>query len=398
MLLKKDLLDGVDEKYIPMLSEVNICDFTKCIAQFSGLQIQYIPDKVIKDYLLIWAGNKYYFYKMLGNHLRKDTKIEYRTTQSDYADEFETLARKYPAYIPWLDGFNELCQNKIESVYNIKYETKMYIKEYFPSYRIEGSSLTHFFKSCLKAPDEVVTAIGRIFENQTISATHTISIDPIDMMLASENPYNWTSCYKLALDNECSHADGCLAAVLDSSSLITYIWNHEGKFSLYDNYEFKNIRYKRMREWISISPSMTCIHFNDIYPGKSYQEDFYKQLRGVVEETVATYRELPNQWEKDWQCCCEREFFYGYGEYSDDRIWKMKGYPYECWKVFDEEIDCPCGCGDMLPESDWQHEEEYNGCGFTAENYEEEECYDNDDEYYDEDEDEEEYDPDEEIE
>ena len=90
-----------------------------------------------------------------------------------------------------------------------------------------------------------------IFENDTITGTYTISIDPVDMMLASENPYNWQSCYRLETPNEASHADGCLAAILDSSSLITYIWDKEGKFNLY-NHDLKCIRYKRIREWIAI--------------------------------------------------------------------------------------------------------------------------------------------------
>ena len=34
----------------------------------------------------------------------------------------------------------------------------------FPG-KIEGTSITHFFKSKLNAPDEIVTEIGRVFEN-----------------------------------------------------------------------------------------------------------------------------------------------------------------------------------------------------------------------------------------
>ena len=64
MLLTKNLIENVDEKYIPMLKEVNIPEFTKCIAEFSGLQITQVSDSQIKDYLLTWARNKYRFYKV----------------------------------------------------------------------------------------------------------------------------------------------------------------------------------------------------------------------------------------------------------------------------------------------------------------------------------------------
>ena len=45
MLNKNILLENVDERYIPMLKEVNIPDFTKCIAQFSGLHINEVCDE-----------------------------------------------------------------------------------------------------------------------------------------------------------------------------------------------------------------------------------------------------------------------------------------------------------------------------------------------------------------
>ena len=78
MLIKKDLLEAADEQYRPMLKEVSIPDFTKCIAQFSGLHISKVSDEVIKTYLLTWAKNKYRFYQLLGNKLKIDNKIQYK--------------------------------------------------------------------------------------------------------------------------------------------------------------------------------------------------------------------------------------------------------------------------------------------------------------------------------
>ena len=203
-----------------------------------------------------------------------------------------------------------------------------------------------------------------------VEGIYTISIDPVDMMLASENPYNWQSCYRLAVDNDCSHADGCMAAILDDSSLITYVWNREGKFSLYNEYEFKNVRYYRMREWISISPNQTAIHFNAIYPGKRYSEDFEKSLRKIVEDLV----NKDATWKKNdyWDTNCNREQPYGYGEFDCYRIYKIKDAKDEIWETYNEQILCPCGCGDYLAGSDWDDDYdgyEYNGEGFIAENF-----------------------------
>ena len=372
MLSKEKLINDVNEKeYIPMLKEVNIPDFTKCIAQFSGLHINEVCDDVIKSYLLTWAKNKYRFYQMFGNKLRLDTKITYKEEKIDTDSIIEELERDFPTFALWLDGFHYIKSNKIYAR-DIDYNVNRMIKKVFPDFRIDGSLVTHFFKSYLKAPDELVTKMGRIWEHQKIEGVYTLSIDPVDMMLASENPYNWVSCYRLECGNTGSHADGCLAAVLDSSSVITYIWNREGKFSLYDNYDFKNIRYYRMREWISIAPNNQAIHFNKIYPGKAYSNEFEKQLREVVENIIN--KEAIWTHNTTTATKCIRVSSYGYSEFSYDFIYKIKDSNDVIWKVYDEGILCPCGCNNYLIGSDGSEDEDgnmydYNGDGFIYENF-----------------------------
>lgn len=375
MLLKKDLLNSMDSMYGDMLNSVSIPDFTKCIAQFAGMKFQEVPEDMIREYLTIWAEKKYKFYKLLGNKTKLDMPITFQNIKENVHTEIQMLKQEFPGFSPWLGQFDTLRTNKIESVGYVGYYAKDWIRELFPHYNIEGNTLTSFFKRQLKAPDELVTALGRIFENETISGTYTISIDPVDMMLASENPYKWQSCYRLETPNEASHADGCLAAILDDSSLITYIWDKEGKFNLYDH-ELKSVRYKRIREWIAISPSMTAIHFNQIYPGKdSYPNDFRKQLRDMVETVVAKYKDVENMWKKSEDQWCSRDIYYGYGEFCSDQIWRLKDAEPENWEVYNVSIHCPCGCGSVLPVSDDNCELVYNGYGFVAENYEEEEEY-----------------------
>ena len=375
MLIKKDLLEVADEQYRPMLKEVNIPDFTKCIAQFSGLHISKVNDEVIKTYLLTWAKNKYRFYQLLGNKLKIDNQIQYQEENKNQETEIKSLEKEFPAYALWLEGFKYVEKNKI-NIRDTNWEIRETVNNIFPGCRLDSCSLTHFFKSYLNAPDELVTKIGRIWENEIVEGIYTISIDPVDMMLASENPYNWQSCYRLAVDNDCSHADGCMAAILDDSSLITYIWNREGKFSLYNEYEFKNIRYYRMREWISISPKQTAIHFNSIYPGKRYSDEFEKSLRKVVENLV----NKDVIWKKNdgWDTNCNRALCYGYGEFDSYRIYKIKNAKDEIWETYNEQILCPCGCGDYLAGSDWGDDYdgyEYNGEGFIAENFYEKKDY-----------------------
>ena len=372
MLSRNELLENVDEKYHEMLSQVNIPDFTKCIAQFSGLHISEIKNDVIKQYLTIWAKHKYRFWKLLNKKLYKDEPIKYINEKKDIENEIRELEYKYPTFAPWLNGFRYIKQNKLDRS-DIDYNIRELIARLFPNYTLTGSLMTHFFKGCLNAPDELVTAIGRIFENEEVNATYTISIDPVDMMLASENPYNWTSCYRLDSGNDASHADGNLAAILDTSSLVTYIWNTEGKFFLYGEYLFKKIRYKRMRQWVSISQNFELIHFNDIYPGKHYSEDFEKILRTIVEDFVNNNVIWTKVHYND-NIICERENPYGYGEFDSDRVYKIKGSgDQDVFYVYDTKIPCPCGCGKTLIGSDYEEmfDEEigYHGGGFICENF-----------------------------
>lgn len=381
MLIREDLLKGIDEKYHDMLKQVNIADFTKCIAYFSGIHISELKDDIIKQYLHAWAYNKYRFYKKLGNKLYIDRPIDFEDQERDLIAKNKELQKKYPGYALWLDVFRSReNKNKIDMSL-LDWQTRDKIEAIFgweEYHRINGTTLTHFFKNHLQAPDELVTDIGRLFENQRVIATHTISIDPVDMMLASENPYDWNSCYRLELGNCDSHADGCLAAVLDSSTLITYVWNNEGGLSLYKKYEFKKVRYKRMRQWISISPDEDAIHFNAIYPGKNnYTEDFKKMLRQICEnfvDTDATWAKNDN-----WNTCCERQYYYGYDEYNYSNIYYKKQddeenneKPIKGWMVFDTGITCPCGCGDTLhgsSEEDGDDEYRYTGDGFCCYNF-----------------------------
>lgn len=370
MLNKNELLKDVEEKYIPMLKAVDIPNFTKCISVFSGLKINEVDEKVVKQYLLTWAKNKYRFYELLGNKLKVDTNIRYKRDDVSLSSILNELSADFPVYALWLEGFKYVESNKMRER-DIDYKVKDTIDRLFPECRLDGCLVTHFFKSYLNAPDELVTRIGRVWENQMVEGTYTISIDPVDMMLASENPYGWDSCYRLETYNGESHADGCLAAILDDSSLITYVWSREGKFSLYEKYDFKKIRYYRMREWISISPKQTAIHFNDIYPGKKYSEDFYRMLRGIVEAIVNS--EAIWKHNEYWSINCDRDNLYGYCEFHSRNIYTIKDAEKEQWQVYNERILCPCGCGDYLPGSDDNDDDyegyEYNGEGFIAENF-----------------------------
>lgn len=374
MLNKKTLIEKVGIKYKPMIDQISIPDFTKCIAQFSGIYIQNLKDEVICDYLSNWCINKKKFFDLMGGKIKVDIPFNYKDQDTDYRDKFIELGHEFPVYYPWLEMISPLQNNKISMTYLRYTDYSHLIRDAFNGIvNVEGMAITRFFKQHLNAPDELITKIGGIFENKEVQATFTISIDPVDMMLASENPYGWNSCYRLETDGfSDSHADGCLAAVLDHNSLITYVWNNHGKFSLYDNYEFKDIRYKRMRMTIAVADDFKAVHFNTIYPGKgNYTNDFLKMFRDVVETFLSEKGGFRNMWKQDYnRASCYRDIFYGYSEYSDNDVWIQSDATdnYEII-VFDVPIHCPCGCGEILPYSYENDDYNYNGDGFNHNNF-----------------------------
>ena len=322
------------EQYIDMIKMVNIPDFYKCIAQFSGISISNISDNRIIEYLMTWAKNKYRFFEMLGHKTRLDTHFIYKNERTNYKDEYEELMKKFPVYALWLEGFKEHKENNIGQLpYN---PIRTNIIKLFPQFNYEKSTITHFFKSQLDAPDDLVTGIGRVYENKKVEATHTLSIDPVDIMLASENPYDWTSCYRLELNRSDSHADGCMAAILDTSSLIAYVWSSEGEYNMYNTFKFKNIRYYRIRQWININDNWGAIHFASPYPNRDgYDGELNKQLREVVEAVVANHAKVANIWKQNenymmpegwnqYRVQIQRVHCYGYSEFQNDYIWINK--------------------------------------------------------------------------
>ena len=372
MLKTRTLIDKLGEEYAPMLRKVNIPDFTKCIAQVSGLDINEVSDDVIEEYLTHWAVNKKRFFDLMGD-IKVDIPYEYIDTDTKFGDKLKQIGKQYPAYYLWFKLFNDLRSNKIETDV-LSYRAEDTIRDVFDGVNVEGMTLTHFFKRYLQAPDEITTEIGKVFENTAISANFTFSIDPVDMMTASENPYGWTSCYRLERDFYECHADGCIAAILDKTSMITYVWNNEGKLNLYNNFELKNVRYKRMRMWIAVSEDMKTIHFNTIYPGKTnYSESFEKETRNIVEKFFCDKLGVRNMWKRstsyiNWY------INYGYSEFSDCNMWTQSDSECQNIVVYDVPIKCPDGCGDnLIPTSGYEEDEEfrYNGEGLRRENYEE---------------------------
>ena len=376
---KLDLIDR--DRLSDMIKQINIPDFYKCIAQFSGLRINDIDDEVMFKYIKIWATNKYPYFKLFGNKTQLDIPFEWIDKDRDINGYYRELMNSYPVYAPWLEGFNGMETNTIKER-RMGWDTKRYIDRFFPEYKLEGSTITHFFKKYLNAPNDLITRIGAVYENKAVNANFTLSIDPVDIMLASDNPYGWQSCYRLELGRNDSHADGCMAAVLDTSNIISYVWTSHGEFNLYDSFKFKDIRYKRMRMWIALNEDMDTVYFASLYPGRSnYSEEYTENIRNLALAMIAKAKNWSNVWD-NIEHNIWRDFGYGYSEYDngyDSTYTNLQVNPDKEVKdiiVYNVQIKSADGNG-VLPGSycegsdykDDCQEYEYNGDGFIADNF-----------------------------
>ena len=86
-----------------------------------------------------------------------------------------------------------------------------------------------------------------------------------------------------------------------------------------------------------------------------------------MREKVEFFLDPDAVWTRDNCCSCWRKNPYGYGEFDNDNIYKIKKAKDEEWLVYNEDIECPDGCGDILYGSDYAENLFYNGDGFRAE-------------------------------
>lgn len=381
MLNRKELLENVDEKYALMLEKVNIANFTKCVAVFSALPIEEVSDTMIKKYLVTWAENKYRLFELFGKKLTINFQINYEDpmARENIVNKYREICMTYPVHALWLQMFMRCNENIIRDNW-ISYSDTDIIQTLFPGKKIiDTLPITKFFKQYLDASDELVTEIGRIYENKKVSGNFVWSIDPVDMMLASITPYNWSSCYNI---KNGGYASGCMAAVVDENSTISYISDKVGDLKL-EEYCLKNVAYKKIRMWVDIHKEFESLVFHDTYPCRNAEDSFKATLRDAIETYIADAKGVRNLWKTPENVCSlySRTFEYGYDESGGASYYILKS-ALEAGKdesefvvpIYTNTFECACGCGFVIPDrigEDERYERDEDGynCQIIYENY-----------------------------
>ena len=146
---------------------------------------------------------------------------------------------KYCRYISLLDDLCGRRYNKesyLKSILENKIQTGLptHLDDFFRDKKIKLPSawdkdpvdfkLTKAL-STLEVEADFINQLTSIMENRSMNSNYTVSIDPVDIMLASISKYKWTSCYNL---ENGGYRDGCFAAVVDTTTMIGICWTNKG--------------------------------------------------------------------------------------------------------------------------------------------------------------------------
>lgn len=389
MLKTEELLEGIEEKYHEMLKKVNFVDFTKCVATAANLPLERISNEAIKEYLHTWAKNKFHIFEIFGNQIEMTTDVNVEKDTLSIEQELEDkVYKKYCRYVSLLE---ELCGRKGSSDYiksilenKVKFGLSDYLINFFGEKKIKlpcywdknpvDLKLTKAL-STLGVEDGLINELGSIIENKSMASKYTVSIDPIDIMLASVSKYKWTSCYNL---EEGSYRDGCFAAVVDKTTMIGICWTNKDTIFL-DNkkYSIKDIKQKRRRHWILLNENGKELTFFQTYPNDDRTAN--KIFREACEGMIAKQLEITDKWATT-QVQVNRVYSYGYderdrGDFVTVIHETLKEQKMEEIEYYTDTFNCPCGCGSFIH------------CRETSEDMDEDESYQdglNCDEYHEE--------------
>ena len=344
------ILNRTDEKYHKMIKEINFNNFINTIKIFAN--DEYLDNLSVLYYLTKWAENKYWIYEKMGG-LSKEIIINY--TASNFAtEELKALYLKYPLYSLWL---KEIL--KVDNKMSPTFWTEIVFKDR----KFGDMKVTTFFKKYLAAPEELITDISKLLNSCKLKGTYRLSIDPVDMMTAACSNYEWSSCYNIQKSHQgTNHSDGCLAAVLDSSSMIGYVYTKtETVEDVLGN--IVDLPQKKLRHWINLTADARAMHIAKTYPNK----DVDVPMKDCAQILVSEIFNMPNDWSKNegTDYTTKRKYDYGFNEFkgalymntpTDERI-----------ICYNEKIVDPLEHERWLPPSD---EINYCGYGFTLNNFE----------------------------
>lgn len=337
--MNKDLiLQYVKEENMEMVSLVNMDNFIKCMGAIGTLQFKdIVNDKQVCEniarYLNEWADSKRWLFNEFYDHkLTVDIDYSANKLSDDWYKEFSSLKDNeeymiYGPYISYLSEHIDFTDVDNLNCYNFRYANSPYFSDEFQRRLSEckDMKITTIADRWFHLPKNLVDHMGRILDSNKITCTLTMSIDPVDILTCSTNgPDGWRSCYRVYYRGCGEHADGALAAMIDSNSQIVYGWNKEVEIDVGGEMNLKGIRKKLFRAWVNVTSNFKAIHVASAYPDRDTAHT--KMIREGIEKLIADKYGFENKWILKDLIDINRKYRYGYDEFSGSRVYIQKEY------------------------------------------------------------------------
>ena len=195
-----------------MISKVNR-EYVKILLGVYGGTDE-VNDKVVDQYIQMWAEAKYEFYLLFGRQFKFVKPVDMPASDREIQALFVNLKEKYPFHSVILDYFsvsdmknnkcpnNETLQNSIEI-----YKPGMKISKFLHQYFLD---------------DKFDIDVSKVLQNKVLKGEFCISIDPVDYLMSSTNKYQWTTCMT---PRHGAQSNGCVAYMIDDSGVVAYQCN-----------------------------------------------------------------------------------------------------------------------------------------------------------------------------
>lgn len=271
-----------------MIGKVDRIRFKKllCIASCDkSITMKTISDDIVNKYLVRWAKAKYDLYLLFGRKLSLSKQIETAIDYDTMVNKIVELQFAFPQYANLLGGFSpeEFINNKC-SGYN-RLLSRVYDKY------TDGAKLSKVLTG-LVDDKEFGDALAMLFGKTTVNAMLTLSIDPFDYLTMSINKHGWETCQRIG-DPDAPFGTGAGSLMIDEYTVIAFA--HSGKDVMYhiNSMEFSG-NSKFWRQCLYVDKDSGNFVASREYP--SEKELIAKEARILLEDTIADYLEIENQW------------------------------------------------------------------------------------------------------
>lgn len=271
-----------------MIKKVDRIRFKKllCIASCDrSITVKTISDTIVDKYLTNWAKAKYDIYLLFGKQLSLSKQIETSIDDDTMRNKVKELQYAFPQYANLLGSFSlaEFINNRCDG-------SNYILGRFYDKYT--GNVKLSKLLTGLISDKSFNDALAMFFGTTTIKAVASLSIDPYDYMTISVNRYDWTTCQRIG-DSDAPYATGAGSIMLDTDTIIAFA--HSGKDVMYhmNEMEFSG-NSKFWRQAIYLDKDSGNFITSREYP--SQKELLAKEARTFMEDTIADYLNIHNQW------------------------------------------------------------------------------------------------------